>query len=48
MPLERVDFLKREVPLAERLDAFHDVEQPAARFRRFISEEKCPLPFREH
>src|SRR5258705_9128884 len=48
MSLESVDLVKREVPLAERLDAFHDVEQPAARLRRFVSEEKRLLPFREH
>ena len=48
MSLESVDLVKREVPRAERLDAFHDVEQPAARLRRFVSEEKRLLPFREH
>src|SRR5450759_3434427 len=47
MPLEGVDFVKREVSFPKRFHAFHDVEQPAARFRRFISEEKRFLPFRE-
>src|ERR1700722_11927434 len=47
MPLEGVDLVQREVALAERLHAFHDVEQPAARLRRFISEEKCLLPVRK-
>src|ERR1700726_4566086 len=48
MPLERVDLVKREVALPQRLDAFHDVEQPAARFRGFASQEKCLLPFRKN
>jgi hypothetical protein len=39
MPLEGIDLVKREVPFAERLYAFHDVEQPAACLRGFISEE---------
>jgi hypothetical protein len=48
MPFKGVDLVQREVSFAERLDAFHDIEQPAARLGRFIPEEKCPLPFREH
>src|SRR5258708_40230620 len=47
MPLERVDLIKREVALAERLHAFHDVEQPAARLRRFVPEKERLLPFCE-
>jgi hypothetical protein len=47
MPLESVDFIKREVTLAKRLHAFHDIEQPAACIRRFIPEEKRLPPFRE-
>ncbi len=47
MPLEGVDFVKREVAFAKRLYAFHDIEQPAARLRRFIPEEKRLLPFRK-
>ena len=45
MPFERVDFVKGEVALSNRLHAFHDVEQPTARFRRFIPEEERSLPF---
>src|SRR4051812_26392744 len=48
MPLERVDLIERELALSEGLHAFHDVEQPAARFQRFIPEEKRFLPFREN
>src|SRR6185295_12652786 len=48
MPLEGVDLIERELALAERLHAFHDVEQPAPRFQRFIPEEKRSLPFREN
>src|ERR1700692_3109689 len=48
MPLEGVDLVKGEVALAERLHAFHHVEQPAARLRRFIPEEERLLPVREH
>lgn len=32
MPFEGIDLVEREVALAERFDAFHDVEQPAAAF----------------
>src|SRR5262249_49646019 len=31
--LEGVDLIEREIALAERLDAFHHVEKPAARFQ---------------
>src|SRR3954465_4249879 len=48
MPLEGVDLIQRELALAERLHAFHDVEQPTPRFQRFIPEEKRFLPFREN
>src|ERR1700730_11437923 len=44
VPLESINLVKREVPLAQRLHAFHDVEQPAPSLRRFISEEKRFLP----
>src|ERR1700761_2431124 len=47
MLLERINLFKREVALPKGLNAFHDIEQPAPRFRRFISEEKCFLPFRK-
>src|ERR1700688_820135 len=47
MPFECVDFLKREFPLAERFHALHDIEQPAARLRRFVPEEERPLPVGE-
>src|ERR1700730_2650009 len=47
MPFERVNLVEREVALAKRLDALHDVEQPAARLRRFTPEEKRPLPIRK-
>lgn len=33
MPLESVDLIERKLALAERLYAFHDVEQPAPRFQ---------------
>src|SRR5437868_2772432 len=42
MPLESVDLVKREVSLAERFHALDDIEQPAPRLRRFISEKKRP------
>src|SRR5580704_4359393 len=48
MAFERVDLVKGELAFSERLDAIHDVEQPSARVRRFIPEEKRPLPFREN
>src|SRR5450759_4330544 len=47
MPLEGVDFVKREISFPKRFHAFHDVEHPAARFRRFIPEEKRLLPIRK-
>ena len=42
--LERVDLIKGEVSLAERLDAFHHIKQPAAGFERLVPEEQCLLP----
>jgi hypothetical protein len=45
MALERIDFVKGEVALPQRFHTFHDVEQPSARFRRFIPEEQRFLPF---
>src|SRR6202012_5790128 len=42
---ERIDLVKRELALAERFNAFHDVQQPAPRLRRFVPEEERPLPF---
>src|SRR3981189_2697375 len=45
MPLKSIDLIKRKVALPERLHALHDIEQPATAFQRFISEEKCLLPF---
>src|SRR5258708_1815102 len=48
MPLESVDLIERELTLAERLHAFHDIEQPAPRFQRFVPKEKRFLPFREN
>ena len=48
VPLESIDLVKCEVAFAKRLHTIHDVEQPAARFRRFTSEEKCLLPFGKH
>ena len=47
MPFEGVNLVQREVAFPKRLHALHDVEQPAARLRRFIPEEKCLLPFRK-
>lgn len=47
MPLKGVDFFKREVPLAERLHAFHDVEQPAPGLRRLVPEKQRLLPLIE-
>ncbi len=47
MPFESIYLVECEVALAERFDALHDIEQPAARLRRFISEEKRPLPLGE-
>src|SRR5207237_7225139 len=47
-PLEGVDLVKREVSLAKRFHALHDIEQPAPRLRRFISKKKRPLPFCEN
>jgi hypothetical protein len=48
VPLEHVNLVKAEIAFAERLHAFHDIEQPAARFRRFVSKEKRPSPFRKN
>jgi hypothetical protein len=48
MPFESVNFVKREVALPERFHAVHDIEQPAARVRRFVSQEQRLLPFGEH
>src|SRR5258708_6698780 len=48
MTFEGVDLIEGEVPFPKRLHALHDIEQPAARFGRFISEEKRLLPFRKH
>ena len=36
MPLESIDLFKGEITFAERLHAFHHVEQPAAGLRRFV------------
>ncbi len=47
MPFEGVNLVKREVSLAERLHALHDIQQPAARFRRFASEKDGLLPVGE-
>src|SRR5436309_15937419 len=47
VPLESIDLFEREFAFTERLHAFHDIEQPTARFRRFVPEEKRLLPFRE-
>jgi hypothetical protein len=44
MPLEGIDFVKREVALPKRLHAFHDVEQPASRFQRLAPEKERLLP----
>jgi len=48
MPFESVDFVEREVALPERLHAVHDIEQPATRVWRFVSQEQRLLPFGEH
>ncbi len=48
MPFESVDLVERKLALAERFHALHDVEQPAARLRRFASEKKRSPPFREN
>ena len=45
VPLESVNFIEREFAPAQRLHAFHDVEQPAACFKRFVSQEQRFLPF---
>jgi hypothetical protein len=47
MAFEGVDLFNREITLAERLHAFHHIEQPAARLPRFTSEEKRSLPVRK-
>jgi hypothetical protein len=46
MSFEGVNFLKGEITFAERVHAFHDIEQPASRLGRFASEKKRSLPFR--
>src|SRR5262249_24476030 len=43
--LESIDFVEREIALSQRLDTFHHIKQPAARFQRFIPEEERFLPF---
>src|ERR1700720_1700830 len=48
MPFEGVDLVEAEVAFAERVNAFHHVEQPATRLRRFIPEEERLLPIRKH
>src|SRR3974390_254529 len=48
MPLERVDLVEREVALAQRFNAFHDIEQPAPRFQRLVPEEQRFLPIAKH
>src|SRR5689334_9741893 len=48
MSFEGVDFIQREFALAERLDAFQDIDQPATRLKRFVSEKKRLLPFLKH
>src|SRR3979409_2489091 len=45
MTFESIDFVERESALAERLDALHHIEQPAARFQRLVPEEEGFLPF---
>lgn len=47
VPFESIDLVKGEVSLAKRLHALHHIQQPAARFRGFVSEEKCLLPIGE-
>src|SRR3954451_226302 len=48
MPLEGIHLVKGEVWFAQRLHAFHHVQQPAACLGRFIPEEEGPLPFGEY
>jgi hypothetical protein len=45
VPLEGIDFVETEITLAKRLHAFHDVEQPATRFKGRASEKERLLPF---
>ena len=44
MPLEGIDLVEREIALAQRLYAFHDVKKPAARLQRFVPEKQGLLP----
>ena len=48
MPVEGINLVKGKLALAQRLDAFHDVQQPAARLKRFASEKECFLPYFEN
>src|SRR4051794_18429400 len=48
IPVERIDLIQRELALAERLHAFHDVEQPSPSLRRLAAEKEGSLPFGEH
>src|SRR5215472_8207350 len=45
MPVEGIDLIESELPLAERLDALHHIEQPTTRLQRLASEEESLLPF---
>jgi len=41
-----INFIQVEFRLADRINAFHDFDEPASRIRPFIPKEKCSLPFR--
>jgi hypothetical protein len=45
LPLEPVDFFESKFAFPEGFDAFHDVEQPATGFERFIPKKERLLPF---
>src|SRR6185437_1689535 len=48
MSLECIDFVESEFALPKRLHAFHDIEQPTSRLKRFASEKERFLPFLEN
>jgi hypothetical protein len=45
---ESVDVLKLEFRPADGLHAFHDLDQPASRIRRFVAQEARLAPLSEH
>src|SRR6266576_5964258 len=45
MPLKSIHLIECEFTFAQRFDALHDIEKPAASFQRLVSEKQGLLPF---